>query len=381
MENLILYCENYLFCIAIISILLIRLKYDIEKQYSKTLYTRILFSCLLCFTSNILSRICEIPPISDNYLFLFYLFKMLFFIFLAETILSMFFYSENIRKPKNNLSSKTIFLYSIPFLISVMIAIFSAATHSLFYFDNGYNRGPAYVIYLCILSLYLLHLVVNSIIQAHYEINPSRKQKLIQMIIFPCMCGLTFFLSVFFVNYPIISIGLTLNLVLLHLSVLYESITIDPLTGLNNRQRLLDYISDKIHNPIEDVYIAMIDADNFKYINDNFGHIEGDLVLKEIADALKNACHHFKRRPYIARYGGDEFIIIIDGNYNDITNLMIAIRKNIQDLNTDKKDYNINISIGLSRCDDQNETITSLIHQADRNLYKEKMLHKQFLQK
>jgi diguanylate cyclase (GGDEF)-like protein len=306
---------------------------------------------------------------------------MLFFIFLAETILSMFFYSENIRKPKNNLSSKTIFLYSIPFLISVMIAIFSAATHSLFYFDNGYNRGPAYVIYLCILSLYLLHLVVNTIIQAHYEINPSRKQKLIQMIIFPCMCGLTFFLSVFFVNYPIISIGLTLNLILLHLSVLYESITIDPLTGLNNRQRLLDYISDKIHNPIEDVYIAMIDADNFKYINDNFGHIEGDLVLKEIADALKNACHHFKRRPYIARYGGDEFIIIIDGNYNDITNLMIAIRKNIQDLNTDKKDYNINISIGLSRCDDQNETITSLIHQADQNLYKEKMLHKQFLQK
>lgn len=379
MENLILYCENYLFCIVIISILLIRLKYDIEKQYSKTLYTRILLSCLLCFTSNILAKICELPPISDNYLFLFYLFKMLFFIFLSETILSMFFYSENIRKPNNNLKARRIFLYSIPFFITIVIAVFSTATHSLFYFDNGYNRGPAYILYLSILGVYLLHLVFNLIKQAHQEVNPSRKQKIIQLVIFPCVCGITFFLSIFFKNIPIISIGMTLNLLLIHLSVLYESITIDPLTGLNNRQHLLDYINDKIHNPIENIYIAMIDADNFKYINDNFGHIEGDLVLKQIADALKKSCHHFKRRPYIARYGGDEFIIIIDGSYDDITRLMIAIRENIQKLNKAESKYKVNISIGISRCNDENETIATLIHQADQNLYKEKVLHKQFL--
>lgn len=86
---------------------------------------------------------------------------------------------------------------------------------------------------------------------------------------------------------------------------------IDPLTGLFNR-RYFDYLAvreAKRADRGDGVFsVVIVDVDNLKTINDRFGHAEGDRVLQQVADLLKTT---FRQTDTIARYGGDEFLILM----------------------------------------------------------------------
>ena len=101
-----------------------------------------------------------------------------------------------------------------------------------------------------------------------------------------------------------------------------ESSLSDPLTGLRNRRFVFEEISrdlDLIHRRIEDerdgsnfqdtsdLVFMMIDMDNFKPINDTYGHAAGDLVLLEFRDLLLGIC---RKSDFVIRWGGDEFVVI-----------------------------------------------------------------------
>ena len=93
----------------------------------------------------------------------------------------------------------------------------------------------------------------------------------------------------------------------LHAKLAYAQKT-DELTGIGNRQALKERIEELAKNSPDSVLIVLfIDIDNFKFINDNFSHEAGDLVLQTIADILSRA-----KRPFavLCRYGGDEFCIL-----------------------------------------------------------------------
>lgn len=87
---------------------------------------------------------------------------------------------------------------------------------------------------------------------------------------------------------------------------------VDPLTGLLNRrglqQILINFNNTKIRRKEADHVIILLDLDNFKTINDSLGHVAGDIVLKELSQKLRNC---IRNNDYIARVGGDEFIIIL----------------------------------------------------------------------
>ena len=100
--------------------------------------------------------------------------------------------------------------------------------------------------------------------------------------------------------------------------VINLQVSVDKLTQVNNRQNLLSYLSYKINNHEETVYLIMMDIDKFKTINDTYGHLAGDDALICVAKALKQACAQFKKRPFIARYGGDEFVVILEGTTDDL---------------------------------------------------------------
>jgi len=92
---------------------------------------------------------------------------------------------------------------------------------------------------------------------------------------------------------------------------LYEKSITDPLTGLYNREYMKEFLSKKIEESKRYKFplsIAMIDIDYFKKINDTYGHLIGDCVLKEIADLLKN---NFRDSDVVSRYGGEEILIIM----------------------------------------------------------------------
>jgi len=151
----------------------------------------------------------------------------------------------------------------------------------------------------------------------------------------------------------------------------------EPLTELYNRKFLYNYI-EKIWiktNRRENFSFALIfiDLDNFKPINDNFGHEEGDKVLKEVANILKE---NFRKSDFIIRYGGDEFVILINLQNNHISNIkkiINSLRKRVEEkLNK----YNLSFSYGIAIYPKDGKSLSTLLKKADIKMYKEKKKRK-----
>ena len=125
------------------------------------------------------------------------------------------------------------------------------------------------------------------------------------------------------------------------------------------------------------ILLLYLDVDDFKYINDTFGHKEGDVVLKETVKLFKST---LREVDIICRIGGDEFLIIFpDSSLNDVPLIRKRLSKKLKKLNQKlAKPYKVDFSIGLSYYNLSNPlSIEELIRIADENMYKEKKKKKE----
>lgn len=149
----------------------------------------------------------------------------------------------------------------------------------------------------------------------------------------------------------------------------------DSMTGLNNRKYLDYYISKnkkKLLNKALSVII--IDIDYFKKYNDNYGHIEGDKIIKAVADILKESV---RNSDTVIRYGGEEMVLILsDISLNDTEIIARKIQTNLRNKNIQHKYSKINkiltISMGIYTTKFSGENIYNLINKADIALYEAK---------
>lgn len=156
---------------------------------------------------------------------------------------------------------------------------------------------------------------------------------------------------------------------------LYKQATTDVLTGLpNRRQAMIDFTSfwDQSIENNEELSCMMIDADNFKYINDNYGHDAGDIVLRDLAKELQRSV---RNDDVVYRLGGDEFLIICPSTgKNGILNVAKTVLKKINFLNVKVSNgiWKGSISIGLASKTDSLHYFRDLIKQADLGVYNAK---------
>lgn len=150
-----------------------------------------------------------------------------------------------------------------------------------------------------------------------------------------------------------------------------KSIT-DPLTKTYNRRFFDQILHDSIaKSSIEKtpVSLIMLDVDRFKQINDTYGHMVGDTVLREIASRIKSCV---RNNDIVARYGGDEFSVILP-NLTAEQACVIAerIRYEVSSkpIKTDAGDINITVSAGVADFPNKAESAEKLISHADRALY------------
>jgi diguanylate cyclase (GGDEF)-like protein len=146
----------------------------------------------------------------------------------------------------------------------------------------------------------------------------------------------------------------------------------DELTGLFNRRGLMDIgrrevdRAKRFHHSLS---VAILDLDNFKQTNDTYGHKAGDQLLNQVADCCRA---NFRDIDVIARYGGDEIVVLLIENDIDQAFLIAdRFRETIEKraFKTDSGSLNSTISIGLAALDAKTETIGQIIEKADRGLY------------
>jgi len=154
----------------------------------------------------------------------------------------------------------------------------------------------------------------------------------------------------------------------------------DELTGLYNRRGLFTLIDQYIKivtRQADKLYILYIDIDNLKLINDTYGHHEGDGLIRQVAELLRET---FRESDIVARIGGDEFVVIPIGFTSEAAYTLTArLEENIRIHNsTVHRDYDLSLSYGIACYDPDNPfTIEELLAQADQSMYNHKKIKSQ----
>lgn len=155
---------------------------------------------------------------------------------------------------------------------------------------------------------------------------------------------------------------------------LYKQANFDPLTGLPNRRKANEYLNSRLQDAWKNkkqVAVLYIDIDNFKTVNDTFGHQIGDQLLTLMANRLLKACREVAQ---ICHIGGDEFLVYY--SYDQPENIERLALKLLKDVSTpvmiEGKQIYISISIGIAKYPDDSNDVAGLIKYADIALYESK---------
>ena len=198
--------------------------------------------------------------------------------------------------------------YLIPFLLNAALCVSSIWTGAVFYLDaaNVYHRGAWFAAHGVVALSYLLCAVWMIWQRASARrITPAERVYLTLFMVPPAI-GVAVQWS--FYGVTILWIMVAVSILFIYINVQNQQIFSDPLTGLNNRRRFVQYLNARAQSPQGEgqrLYALMLDLDRLKHINDTYGHLKGDEVLKQFALTLKSV---FRKSDIVYRMGGDEFI-------------------------------------------------------------------------
>ncbi|MCV2231519.1 GGDEF domain-containing protein [Acholeplasma manati] len=147
----------------------------------------------------------------------------------------------------------------------------------------------------------------------------------------------------------------------------------DKLTRLYNR-KFIDTLIEPIQRAVGEVYIILADLNDFKKINDTYGHSVGDQVLFDVTNRIQK---HLPKEAYALRWGGEEFIVVcLNQNQETIQTYIHEVKQSIEQIRyTEYPNLSISIAMGLSNYN-PTQTIDQTIQKADHAMYQDKKEYK-----
>lgn len=357
------------------------LQTDMRKQ-TKLFRWLIICSIAINFV-DMLCRVVDTYSYGDAFMIsASYLVNYTYFILQAIFAGIWFVYAMRELDPQLLENKVRMFLYMLPLVVLFIYITTTSATGWLFYINetNDYCRGPMFFVYPLVCAAYIVipsALAASKLKLMEYFIHRSKliAQALFAVLILPfaalqCLWGQDF---------PMFSVGYTLAILVMFINRQNLRITIDELTGVSNRSQATRYLNFKMHAPaepgqqIKSLYVLMVDIDKFKQINDTYGHVEGDEVLKRTASVLKRSV---PRSFFIGRYGGDEFIIVGEASKEEeIREVCEKIHENIALANEKvMAGYQYTVSVGYAVRNGQITSIPDFVKAADVKLYQKKSI-------
>ena len=216
-----------------------------------------------------------------------------------------------------------------------------------FYFEDGvYYRGEFFLIRALLLMIFIILLLIYSVV-FRSDFMSEYKNMILCLPVFSLLGAIS---QVFLSNIDTTYAGISLGCLILFFFFQSNDVNVDYLTGVLNRRGLDIKIDEKIRNSQmnnKNFTAIMMDIDNFKTINDSFGHDEGDKAIKYMADILADL---FERDAAIGRFGGDEFCVVTDLVMpENIDSLLLEAREKLANIR-DKRgwDHKVDISCGYA---------------------------------
>lgn len=268
-------------------------------------------------------------------------------------------------------------LQVVPIIVVAVLDVVSAFTGLLFYVDgNGHYQSTGYFLIQSVVNYF--YLVVPTAACVWRSIKARQKSERREFTTYamymlaPIIGGLMEEVAPLV---PFLSLSMFMVILIFFLMIQNMRIYNDALTGLNNRRRLSRYLEERLQKADADnpVIVLMMDINRFKYINDNYGHIEGDNALRRFAGVLKEAAAPY--RAFISRYGGDEFCLVASGREfrpEDIADSISGCLKKEESVTSGGAPYSLTVSIGFAACDSPVFDPAMILSCADKMLYERK---------
>ncbi|WP_091206822.1 GGDEF domain-containing protein [Oribacterium sp. WCC10] len=374
-EYAILYFEINLFSLILIGIILFKTR-GLSKMVAQTHFAISIIAEMVFFASDTLFVLIY-EGILPGGRFVLMTCKELYFLSTELMCFFWFLYFEYLRettfvKKRNHVMYSTSLLWLL-----VILLLTNPIGKSLFYFDAGgeYHRGPLFILTYVLSYSYVVIAFIRAMINIFKETDESNKEFLIKLCLFPIGPGISGILQFVQPRIPVACVAISLSTFFLYLTWIDQLISLDPLTGLNNRKQLTHGFESlsKSAGEHDSIWLYLIDVNHFKQINDTFGHLQGDKALKIIAETLKAACKGMDKGTVIARFGGDEFVILVPGNSEYESNMLKnTINDKLKELSSKKSiPFELTVSIGVAKAE-AGESLKDLLSRADEAMYIEK---------
>ncbi len=371
-DYFVFYTEASVVCIIILLIILITDRVYSTKQEKQIWFGRAITAFILYFISDA----CWATMLSGTFpkvRFFVVLFNYTNYIFLALMGYGMFMFIAVSEKMPFRKSFYKKILCFLPVPVSILFITAAYIIDPLFWINESNELNDLY--FLLLISVPSCYCMAGFILSIKYAGMADTKEKMRQYLLIgsvPLSVGAFGMLQVVVLNAPTFCFGCTIMWLCFYIQNMQALISIDDLTHLNNRGQINRYIEQLHYSEDSKIYILILDINRFKGINDTYGHAEGDRALIVASDALRQTCEKIKAPVFLGRYGGDEFVIILQNPGEDEKPEHIAgmIRSMISEKQKENElPYDLEFGIGYDELKDSKDTVNECLKRADKNLY------------
>ncbi len=263
-------------------------------------------------------------------------------------------------------------LLSLPMIVNSLVMIANFFTGFIFTVDavNQYHRGPG----LLVVALIDYSAIIAAVLLAVNFRDRIKKRVMVTVIIFSILPLAGSLIQIFFygisTSWPSMAIGVLMTYIFIEVQ---QNIR-DHLTGLLNRRKIEDIVSHRItrYAPDKPFTLMVLDMNDFKSINDEYGHSEGDRALQEASLIISRSV---QAGDVVARVGGDEFVILLDTDSRSIIDGVIRrIQDGIDRWNAhDNAGFKLSLSLGAVVFDPARHVrYKDFFREADKMMYLDK---------